>query len=80
VLLVEHDMALVRRLCDWIYVLDFGRLIFEGTAADIATSEIVRAAYLGSEAGVLRDAAATVGNGGGAPAAPTVAPGGGAPA
>jgi len=50
ILLVEHDMALVRRVCDWIYVLDFGRLIFEGTPEDILGSEIVRAAYLGSEA------------------------------
>jgi ABC-type branched-subunit amino acid transport system ATPase component len=58
VLLVEHDMALVRRLCDWIYVLDFGRLIFQGTSDDIVNSEVVRAAYLGSEAQVLSEAAA----------------------
>jgi hypothetical protein len=30
-------------------VLDFGRLIFEGTAAQVATSADVQAAYLGSE-------------------------------
>ena len=48
-LLVEHDMSLVLSLCDRIYVLDFGELIFEGTPAEVASSSIVRAAYLGSE-------------------------------
>ena len=42
-------MSLVLRICDYIYVLDFGKQIFDGTAADLATSEIVRAAYLGAE-------------------------------
>ncbi|MDQ1516061.1 MAG: hypothetical protein QOE80_1891, partial [Actinomycetota bacterium] len=50
ILLVEHDMALVRAVCSYIYVLDFGRLIYEGTAADVLSAEIVKAAYLGSEA------------------------------
>ncbi len=31
-LLVEHDMSLVMSICDYVYVLDFGRPIFEGTA------------------------------------------------
>ena len=48
-LLVEHDMSLVMSICDYVYVLDFGRPIFEGTAAELATSPIVRAAYLGSD-------------------------------
>jgi ABC-type branched-subunit amino acid transport system ATPase component len=56
ILLVEHDMALVRAVCSYIYVLDFGRLIYEGTAADVLSAEIVKAAYLGSEAGGLSDA------------------------
>jgi len=58
ILIVEHDMALVMSVCDYIYVLDFGEPIFEGTAPEVATSEIVRAAYLGSEAveGALRGA------------------------
>lgn len=50
ILLVEHDMALVMQVCDYLYVIDFGQLIFEGTPAEVAASEVVRAAYLGSEA------------------------------
>ena len=50
ILLVEHDMALVRAVCTYIYVLDFGRLIYQGPVADVLSSDIVRAAYLGSEA------------------------------
>ena len=49
-LLVEHDMSLVRQVCADIYVLDFGTLIFEGSPEQMLQSEIVRAAYLGSEA------------------------------
>jgi ABC-type branched-subunit amino acid transport system ATPase component len=47
--LVEHDMALVRQVCAHIYVLDFGRLVFEGSPTEMLNSDIVRAAYLGSE-------------------------------
>lgn len=46
-LLVEHDMSLVMSLCDYVYVLDFGNLLFEGTPAEVAASSIVRTAYLG---------------------------------
>ena len=31
-LLVEHDMALVMEVCEYIYVMDFGRVIFAGIA------------------------------------------------
>jgi ABC-type branched-subunit amino acid transport system ATPase component len=50
ILLVEHDMALVADVCSYIYVLDFGRQIFAGTTRETMASEIVRAAYLGSDA------------------------------
>jgi ABC-type branched-subunit amino acid transport system ATPase component len=48
-LLVEHDMSLVMRVCEHVYVLDFGKLIFEGSTDDVRDSDIVRAAYLGTE-------------------------------
>jgi ABC-type branched-subunit amino acid transport system ATPase component len=50
ILLVEHDMSLVMDVCSYLYVLDFGRLIFEGTPAEVQASELVRSAYLGDEA------------------------------
>jgi ABC-type branched-subunit amino acid transport system ATPase component/branched-subunit amino acid ABC-type transport system permease component len=49
ILLVEHDMALVMSICDYVHVLDFGTKIFEGTTADVSSSDQVRAAYLGTE-------------------------------
>jgi ABC-type branched-subunit amino acid transport system ATPase component len=49
ILIVEHDMALVMGACDYIHVLDFGKPIFEGTPRQVGSSELVRAAYLGSE-------------------------------
>ena len=50
ILLVEHDMALVRLVCRYIYVLDFGELVYEGPTADVLASDVVKAAYLGSDA------------------------------
>jgi ABC-type branched-subunit amino acid transport system ATPase component/branched-subunit amino acid ABC-type transport system permease component len=47
VLIVEHDMSLVMDICDYIYVLDFGQLIFEGSPAEVADSPVVQSAYLG---------------------------------
>jgi ABC-type branched-subunit amino acid transport system ATPase component/branched-subunit amino acid ABC-type transport system permease component len=49
ILLIEHDMALVNRICDYIYVIDFGKPIFQGTAGEVGASVAVRAAYLGDE-------------------------------
>jgi ABC-type branched-subunit amino acid transport system ATPase component/branched-subunit amino acid ABC-type transport system permease component len=58
ILLVEHDMALVRQVCQHIYVLDFGQLVFEGTGVEMLASPIVRNAYLGSENGMAEAAVA----------------------
>jgi ABC-type branched-subunit amino acid transport system ATPase component len=51
ILIVEHDMSLVRQICDVVYVLDFGEKIFEGTPTEMLSSAVVKAAYLGSEGG-----------------------------
>jgi ABC-type branched-subunit amino acid transport system ATPase component len=50
ILIVEHDMALVADICTRIYVLDFGKIIYEGTTAEALSSETVKAAYLGEVA------------------------------
>jgi ABC-type branched-subunit amino acid transport system ATPase component len=50
ILIVEHDMALVRQVCDSVFVLDFGREIFKGTPSEMLANDLVKAAYLGSDA------------------------------
>ena len=49
ILLVEHDVELVMRVCDKIHVFDFGRKIAEGTPAQIKVDKHVQAAYLGED-------------------------------
>jgi len=47
ILLVDHDVALVLDICDYIYVLDFGEVIAEGDSAHIRANRAVADAYLG---------------------------------
>jgi ABC-type branched-subunit amino acid transport system ATPase component len=50
VLLIEHDMTLVRAACDAVVVLNFGVELAHGTPAEIARDPRVVEAYLGSGA------------------------------
>ena len=51
VFLIDHDMGLVLSVCDYIYVLDFGTIIAQGTPAEIREDSRVIKAYLGEAAG-----------------------------
>jgi len=50
IVLIEHDMRVVFHLADRIMVLAEGKMLAEGTPAEIAASEAVQAAYLGKAA------------------------------
>ncbi|NLE98685.1 MAG: ABC transporter ATP-binding protein, partial [Propionibacterium sp.] len=50
VVLIEHDMSLVMRICERIYVLDHGVVISDGTPEHVRNDPLVIQAYLGEEA------------------------------
>jgi branched-chain amino acid transport system ATP-binding protein len=49
IMLVEHDMSMVMEVCDYIYVMNFGANLGEGTPSEIRRNPAVVAAYLGED-------------------------------
>jgi ABC-type branched-subunit amino acid transport system ATPase component len=53
VLLVEHDVSVVLKVCSTVAVLDFGRLLIQADTATVMADETVKHAYLGSSPAAL---------------------------
>jgi branched-chain amino acid transport system ATP-binding protein len=51
VLIIDHDMHLIMRLCDRLHVLNYGRTIGEGSPNEVQSNPAVLEAYLGTPAG-----------------------------
>jgi len=49
VIVIEHDMDIVLDFADHIIVLDYGRVLEQGTPSDIRSSQVVRERYLGEQ-------------------------------
>ena len=56
IVVVEHDMNFVMRVCDELTVLDFGSLIASGPPDAVRTDPVVVAAYLGDDSDNAPDA------------------------
>jgi branched-chain amino acid transport system ATP-binding protein len=48
VVIVEHDMDVIAKVCDYVTVLNFGRKLTEGAPRQVLASDEVRTAYLGT--------------------------------
>ena len=59
-LLVDHDMSLVMRVCDYIYVLDFGKVLSRGEPPVVRSDQKVIAAYLGEPTPELVEASPAI--------------------
>ncbi len=55
VVVIEHRMDLMMKVCDTIFVLDFGKVIAAGPPAQVQSDPAVTAAYLGAENGATGD-------------------------
>ena len=49
IVVIEHDMSLVRKLADHVFVLHNGRLLAQGSVAEIQANAAVKAIYVGAE-------------------------------
>ena len=54
VLFIEHDMSAVRKVSDWVICMAEGRVIAEGTHAEVGQNQLVLDAYLGSAQGSMQ--------------------------
>ncbi len=55
-LVVEHDMSFVHGLCERAVVLNFGRVIYDGSMRGVSKDDAVRAAYLGNRKITMQEA------------------------
>jgi branched-chain amino acid transport system ATP-binding protein len=47
IVIIEHNMSLIRRLCDYIIVLNHGKLLAEGKPEEVLQNKAVQESYLG---------------------------------